>query len=746
MSGRRVHIFCGLFFMAIIAMNAVGFTMSEVMRRMGPPPLGEAITYSPVVVDRDGKLLRPFTTTDGYWRLPAKPEDVDRRFIAMLVAYEDKRFYSHHGVDPVAILRACWQLARHGHVVSGGSTLTMQVARLLEPRPDRTIGAKIAEMIRAVQLENRLSKDEILTLYLALAPYGGNLEGTRAASLAYFGKEPKRLSTAEAAMLVALPQAPESRRPDRAPVAARVARDRVLALLAGKNVINRDQAQAASLEGAPQGRKLFPILAAHVAERLARQGRAAPSQAIPSQAIPSQAIPSQVTQGQAIAGQSISGRAIAGQALTGQSNQHRDSSVETTTISRFLQEQLENLARERAGAIGGGVSVAIIAVDNATGEVRAHVGGVGYFDKARAGQIDLAEALRSPGSTLKPFIYGLAFEDGLAHPETLVDDRPARFGIYKPENFDDSFQGTVTMRRALQQSLNVPAVMLLNAVGPNRLIARMKNAGAEPALPADAAPGLAVGLGGAGVKLTDLATLYLALARGGEALPLIWRPQDRSTAAPPRRLFEKAAAWQVGDVLIGAPPPENAVAGKIAYKTGTSYGYRDAWAVGFDGANTVAVWVGRPDGAPVSDLVGRKSAAPILFDAFQRISEKRTPLAPPPSGVIFARTADLPPALQRFRPDSLPEIAAAGPGDAPLAISFPPEGARIDVSSSAPEARVALKAMGGAPTFTWLADGLPIVIGEPRREAAWERPGRGFARLSVIDSRGHTASVQIRVE
>lgn len=701
MTGRRVHLLCALLFTAIVAVNAGGFALSEALRRLGPVPLGESVTYSPLVVDRDGKLLRPFTTADGYWRLPAKPEEVDRRFLSMLIAYEDKRFYSHHGVDPVAMSRAAWQMLSRGRIISGGSTLTMQVARLLEPRPGRTFADKAAEMIRAVQIENRLSKEQILGLYLALAPYGGNLEGTRAASLAYFGKEPKRLSTAEAAMLVALPQAPETRRPDRAPATAKAARNRVLTLLTAKGILHPDQAKAAALEAAPEGRKPFPILAAHVAERLVRQALAAKQAPNP---------------------------------------------VETTTIARFLQEQLENLARERASALGGGVSVAIVAVDNASGEVRAHVGGVGYFDRARAGQMDLAESLRSPGSTLKPFIYGLAFEDGLAHPETLVDDRPARFGVYRPENFDDAFQGTVTIRLALQQSLNVPAVMLLNAIGPNRLIARMKNAGAEPSLPPDAVPGLAVGLGGAGVKLTDLATLYLALARDGEALPLIWRPQDRALAAPPHRLFEKAAAWQVGNVLIGAPPPENAVGGKIAYKTGTSYGYRDAWAVGFDGANTVAVWVGRPDGAPVSDLVGRKAAAPILFDAFQRIGEKRVALKPPPSGVLFARTSELPPALQRFRPGALPEVAAAGSGDAPLTISFPPEGARVEVTDGEPDATLSLKAMGGAPPFTWLADGLPIVIGEQRREAVWDKPGKGFARLSVIDARGHTASVRIRLD
>jgi penicillin-binding protein 1C len=529
-----------------------------------------------------------------------------------------------------------------------------------------------------------------------MAPYGGNLEGTRAASLAYFGKEPKRLSTAEAALLVALPQSPEVRRPDRAPKAARAARDRVLARLVADGAVGEDQAVAAKLEATPQGRKAFPVLAAHLSARLARA--------------------------------------------------EPDNTIEKTTISRYLQEQLESLAYDRALAIGGGVSVAIVAVDNASGEVIAHVGGIDYFDRTRAGQMDLAMALRSPGSTLKPFIYGLAFEDGLAQPETLIDDRPTRFGAYRPENFDETFQGTVTIRRALQQSLNVPAVMLLRSVGPNRLVSRLRNVGVVPELPPDATPGLAIGLGGAGVKLTDLATLYTALARGGESIPLIWRTQDRATAAAPRRLFERAAAWQVGDILIGAPPPENAAAGKIAFKTGTSYGYRDAWCVGFDGANTVAVWVGRPDGAAVADLVGRRSAAPILFDAFQRINDRRSPLASPPPGVVFARTSQLPPALQRFRPDGLPIASGAGAGDAPLTISFPPNGSRIDLAASGDAGLLALKAMGGSPPFTWLADGVPIVVAEERRQATWDGPTRGFARLSVIDAKGNTASAQIRLD
>jgi len=681
-----------VFFLAI---NAIGLPVSLMVGRLGPPPLGQRITYSTLVTDRNGELLRPFITRDGYWRLPATVEDVDPRYLAMLLAYEDQRFYAHRGVDPLALLRAAGQAIRNGHVISGGSTLTMQVARLLEPRPARSFGDKLAEMIRALQIERKLSKTEILNLYLALAPCGGNIEGIRAASLAYFGKEPKRLSAAEAALLVALPQSPETRRPDRRPAAAAAARNRVIARLASAGVINADQAEAAAGEAAPGGRRAFPMLAAHVAERLAGT---AP-----------------------------------------------DGTVERTTIMRPLQAALETLARDRARALGGNVAAAILAVDNASGEVRAHVGGTGYFDQARAGQLDLATALRSPGSALKPFIYGLAFEDGIVHPETLIDDRAIRYGAYAPENFDDAFHGTVTVRTALQQSLNVPALQVLDAVGPDRLAARLANAGVKLVLPPNAGPGLAVGLGGAGVRLTDLAALYVALARQGDSLPLVWRSQDRLTAAAPRRLLEPQAAWTVGDVLAGAPTPENAKGGQIAFKTGTSYGYRDAWAVGYDGATTIAVWVGRPDGSAVPGLVGRTAAAPILFEAFQRLGRHRTALPPPPAGTVIARTTELPAALQRFRPRRLPEIAAGAQGSAPLAIAFPPDGARIDVSGSGAPS-LALKANGGTAPFTWLIDGVPVLSGEPRRDSFWDGPGKGFARLSVIDARGQTATARIRIE
>jgi len=690
-----LRLYAGLLTLGLLA-NGIGFTATETLRRLGPVPLGKDLTFSTLVTDRDGKLLRPFITHDGYWRLPVTADDVDPRFLKMLIAYEDKRFYEHGGIDPQALMRAGWQALTSGHVVSGGSTLTMQVARLLEPRPQRRLMDKIAEMIRAVQIERRLSKRQILDLYLRLAPYGGNIEGTRAASLAYFGKEPKHLSTAEAALLVALPQAPETRRPDRKPKLAAEARNRVIVRLRNDGIINADQAEAAAIESAPKGRLAFPMLAAHVAERLAKS---AP-----------------------------------------------DGTVEQTTIARDLQASLETLARERALAIGSGVAAAIIVVDNDSGEVRAHVGGTGFFDMLRAGQMDLAQALRSPGSTLKPFIYGLAFEDGVVHPETLIDDRAIRYGAYAPENFDDSFHGTVTVRTALQQSLNVPALQILNTVGPDRLMARIGNAGVKLVLPKDAAaPGLAVGLGGAGVRLTELAALYLSLARGGDSKPLVWRLQDYDTAPKLRRLFEPNAAWMVSDVLKGAPAPTNALSGQIAFKTGTSYGYRDAWSVGYDGATTIAVWVGRPDGAAVSGITGRTAAAPILFEAFQRLGKARKPLPPAPPGTVIARTNELPAALQRFRPDSLPQIASVTTGEGPLSIAFPPDGARIDLSG-ADTASVSLKAYGGTPPFTWLVDGVPVAAHEFRRDTFWEEPGRGFARLSVIDAKGQTATARIRLE
>ncbi len=691
--GRRALRLFGLGALALTLGAVAGAALYA--RSLGPLDVSIAAKGSTIAVDRDGRLLRAFTTTDGRWRLPTTVADVDPKFFALLFAYEDRRFRGHHGVDALAMTRAAAQWLRAGHVVSGGSTITMQVARLLEPRDDRTLRAKARQVTRALELEARYSKDEILDFYLALAPYGGNLEGLRAASLAYFGKEPKRLSYAEAALLVALPQAPEARRPDRAPEAARRARDRVLDRAVAQGVLPPDEARAAKADGVPRARKQFPMLAPHATEN---------------------------------AFKAAAGRRVL-----------------RFTYDARLQAGLEALANEGAGRLGPKLSVAIVAIDNKSGEVRAHVGGAEYLSADRAGGVDLAMATRSPGSALKPFIYAMAFESGLAHPETVLEDRRAHFGLYAPQNFDLTYQGQVTARVALQQSLNIPAISLLNEIGPERFLARLRNAGAPIAMPDDSAPGLAIGIGGVGVRLIDLTRLYAGLARGGRVPDLVER-SDTPHASSDRRITEPVAAWYVFDVLRGAPPPANAVGGRIAFKTGTSYGYRDAFAVGFDRDTTIGVWVGRADNGAVPGLVGRAVAAPILFDAFARLGGEREPIRAP-RDVIFARTAQLPPPLRHLRKDAPKIVAATAVGS--LKIAYPPDGARIDLGldhGAAEETRLALKAQGGAPPFTWMINGAPVGAPDPRRQSQWRPDGAGFARVSVIDSRGASDSVMVRLE
>jgi len=684
---RRLRVAAALLATVAVTASAV---FAGWVHSLGPVPLGETIEFSTSVVDREGRLLRPYAASDGRWRLPATVKDVDPRYLDMLIAYEDKRFRAHHGVDPMAVGRAALQLVSHGRIVSGGSTITMQVARLLEPRTERTFGAKLRQAVRAIQLERVLGKDEILTLYLALAPYGGNLEGTRAASLAYFGKEPKKLTLGEAATLVAIPQSPEQRRPDRSPEIVQKARDRVLDRVAQASRLPPDEVILAKHEPSPHGRRQMPTLAPHAAD-------------------------------QAVA--VANGRRVI-----------------PLTIDAHVQRSLEDLARERARSLGPDMSVAIVAVDHASGEIVARVAGADYFDERRAGQVDLTQAVRSPGSTLKPFIYGLAFEDGIVHPETLIEDRPIRYGTYAPENFDLTFQGTVSVRKALQMSLNVPAVALLDAVHASRLTARLTDAGGKFVLPRGEVPGLAIGLGGVGVTLTDLTMLYAGLARGGNTVPLIER-RDALKAETPRRLIDPVAAWYVGNVLIGAPPPENGIFGRIAFKTGTSYGYRDAWSIGFDGKRTVGVWVGRPDGAPVPGLAGRTSAAPILFDAFARIGGVGTALPKAPKGAVMATNTRLPPPLQRFKPGAL----AGEKSDSAPRIVFPPNGARLE-RAEGPLAEMALKISGGVQPLTLLVNGVPQLSSAAQRTLFFTPDGPGFARLTIMDARGVADSVVVRIE
>jgi penicillin-binding protein 1C len=660
-----------------------------------PPSLDRSGRLSTLVLARDGSILRGFLSADGKWRLPTTVGDVDPLYRRMLIAAEDRRFESHFGVDPLAVFRAAGQWAAHGHVVSGASTLTMQAVRLLERRP-RTLGAKIVESAEALELERRLGKNDILSIYLTLAPFGGNLEGVRAASLAYFGKEPSHLTAAEAALLVAIPRSPERLRPDRHPDAARQARDAVLQRMAAAGIIS-DQAMAeAAAEQVPQLRAALPFHAQHLAKALRDESPRA--------------------------------------------------SILRTTIDPRLQAEVEALLRREVAPFDQQATLAAIVVDNRERKIIAYVGNADFLSGQRHGTIDMARATRSPGSALKPFIYAMAFDRLIIHPETILDDAPRHFGDYAPGDFDGRFLGEVSAREALQYSLNVPAVAVLDRLGPARFTAALAAAGIRLKLPQPTGePGLAVALGGDGISLVDLATLYVALSHDGAVVPL--QKQQGEAQGREMTIFGPVAAWYVNDILRNAPPPPGTLPAdlsrtrSLAFKTGTSYGFRDAWAVGYDSDVTIAVWAGRPDGTPMPGISGRTTAAPVLFkiaDLLGPPAAKSGPKPPPPGALVVARR-NLPLALQRLDPGP---AERAGRDLGGPKIVYPPDGSTVEWHGE----EVPLEAAGGSGTLRWLADGKPLPQGEPRRELFWTPAGIGFAQLTVIDSAGRSAHATVRLQ
>ncbi|MCP4206517.1 MAG: penicillin-binding protein 1C [Shimia sp.] len=638
------------------------------------------------VVDREGKLLRAYTVDDGLWRMGTGLEAVDPGYIDMLVAYEDRRFWTHAGVDPWAVLRATWQALWNGEVVSGGSTLTMQVARLLEDSGTGAWQGKLRQVRVALALEKTLSKDEILAIYLVHAPFGGNLEGVRAATLAWFGKEPHRLTPAQSALLVALPQSPNGRRPDRHPQVATEARERVLQRAVIEGVLTKESALAALMTPVPNQRRGFPSIAPHMADR-----------------------------------------AVA---------QRPEAVVHQVTLSRDLQISLEGLAAKALRGLEDRVSIAMVVVDHHSGEILASVGSAGFSGgDHRQGFVDMTQAKRSPGSTLKPLVYGLSFDQGLVHPETLISDTPIRFGTYAPQNFDGRFRGELRVREALAQSLNLPVVLLTDEIGPANLMAAMSKAGTAPDVPGGVA-GLAVALGGVGLSLEELVQLYAVIPQGGLAQGLHWRIGEKIKQR--QRVISRSAAWHLGDILSGIAPPKGAPRNGLAYKTGTSYGHRDTWAIGFDGQHVAGVWIGRPDGTPVPGAFGAEVAAPVLFDVFQRIAPELTPLSPPPPETLIVSTGQLPEPLRKFRGRN---ALFEKPEDA-LAVAFPPDGATLEGGNS----EVILKVKNGALPFTVLANGAPVVEQSRMREMVVPLVGKGSATVTVIDAKGASDRVTIWVD
>ena len=749
--------------------------------RIWPLPLPQD-DLARVVLAEDGTPLWRFADANGVWRYPVHTSEVSPYYLDALLTYEDRWFYQHPGVNPLALVRATWQNLSGARVVSGGSTLSMQVARLLDPH-SRTLHGKLRQLWRTAQLEWHLSKDEILNLYLNRAPFGGTLQGVAAASWAYLGKSPSQLTHAEAALLAVLPQAPSRLRPDRHPQRAQEARDKVLRRLAEFQVWPQSAVDEALEEPLLLAPRLEPSLAPLLARRL---------------------------------------------------NRPDSPPLIRTTLDATLQRRLEDLLLGWRARLPEHTSAAILVVEEESMAVRAYLGSVDINDTKRFGHVDMISALRSPGSTLKPFLYGMALDDGLIHSESLLQDVPRRYGDYRPGNFSMGFTGAVPASTALSSSLNLPAVQLLEAYGPKRFAAQMRIGGVPLALPALAEPNLALILGGAGSRLEDLVSGYSALARDGKSATLRLQPDD---ALRERPLLSPGAAWIVRRILSGQARPDRDPRAELvqrpvlAWKTGTSYGFRDAWAIGVGPRYLIGVWIGRPDGTPVPGQFGLASAAPLMLQVHDVLTNRDSqrgisvPVKPVPANIgvaaicwplgqpmsrsdpncrrqRFAWTLDntTPPTLQALdqplsvglmesiwvntkglRVDAhcpgatsksialwpaplepwLPRVerreARIPPADpdcpppalaasSPLSIVGVREGDQLRLPAASQQAlRLNISALGGSGRRWWFLNGAPLgdSANQDSINASFERLGR--YQLSVLDEAGQTARLEFSV-
>ena len=546
--------------------------------RLVPLPQRLNIRGSRVVAYADGKPMCVYLSADEKWLIPVDIKDVDPHYIAALIRFEDKRFYRHIGVDPIALIRAFFQNMKARRVVSGASTVTMQLVRILEPRP-RTIRSKIIEMFRAIQLECRFSKREILEHYLQFLPFGTNLEGVEAASLAYFGHRSKDLSPFEIAYLLSVPQDPPGRYPS--PGNAK----KMPAVLAGisdrlreNGIFSDDEAAEVKRTQPPDLLKPFPRDAMHVAQYL-------------SSRYPDMWIQSTIRQ---------DAQAIAVNALD------------------TYRREFESMGIYNAAAV---------VLDEETSKVVAAVGNFDFWDTAHQGQVIGFMAPRSPGSAMKPFIYALAINKGIALPDYLVADIPVRYSGYEPINYDRKFRGLIRLEEALSYSLNIPFVNLLHQVGLPDYLEFLHQAGLTTLVDVPGYYGLSIAIGACEVRPAELANMYAMLGRNGKFMELVWKEDYKP--APPKQLLAPGAAYLTRQTLrIRDRPdfPERRAAVPLApeifWKTGTSGYHRDAWSLGGTSRYIAGVWAGNFDGTPSRYLVGAETAAPILFDILEGLSHE----------------------------------------------------------------------------------------------------------------------------
>ncbi len=556
-----------------------------------PPQLpGQQGDFATVVLDQDGVPMRAFADNKGIWRYQVTLDQVSPLYIEALLHYEDRYFYQHPGVNPFSIVRATWQWFSSGRVISGGSTLSMQVARILHPH-QRTLWGKSKQMLRALQLEWHLSKQQILELYLNYAPFGGTIEGVQAASLQYLNKPASALRHSEAALLTVLPQAPTKLRPDRHPDRARQYRDKVLQRLLANQVWPEAVVQSALQEQVA----VWPLRNAVVAPILARNLH----------------------------------------------QQYSKQRVIHTTIDRNLQSVFADVIKRYTAPLGVEISAAALLVDNHSLEVKAYVGSADFMNQRRAGYVDMVKAIRSPGSTLKPFLFALALDKQLIHSESLMADVPRYASGYRPGNFSGGFSGPVAISEALQRSLNLPFVQLIEAYGAQDFANALSHVGARLKVPGGKASP-AIMLGGTGTSLESLVTLYSGLANRGTVSPL--RYLKNQPAAGSRVLLSPEAAWITWDVLRKIEKPfshrqtlSNARLPEFAWKTGTSWDFRDVWAIGTNRNYTLGVWLGRPDGKPMQKTSGRILAGPLLFNLLALLEHPDEGAIAKPDGVTLQK-------------------------------------------------------------------------------------------------------------
>lgn len=568
---RRMILAVLVILLVVVALDRI-FALPQ--EKLNPPS-------STLLLDMDGNLLRAFLAPDEMWRLRVESDEISPLLKKATLAYEDRHFRYHPGVNPISIARAAVANIRAGKVVQGGSTITMQVARLIEPK-ERTVAGKLIEVWRALQLEAHYSKDEILTCYFNLAPYGGNLVGVGAASRVYFNKPPDKLSPGEAALLAAIPNSPNRNRPDVATSLATQSRDKVLKLMRRRGVIDDDVLAQATKEPVPERRFDLPFEAPHLAEYL-------------------------------------------------RSRYQRSERIEST-IDRSLQNLAEMKLKEQLKPLSGrGISNgAVVVIDNRNQAVRALVGSQEFFESASNGQVNGAMALRSPGSALKPFVYTLAIGNGLVSPRSLLFDVPVDYSGYRPVNYDEQFNGAVTVEDALIRSLNVPAVNMTAKLGGETFYEALKQGGINSLNKSWAKYGLPLALGGCEVSLLELTNLYATLANGGRYRP--YRLLDTEDEPEGKAIFDESAAFIVTEILSQLRRPElptvwDAAVNmpKVAWKTGTSLGKRDAWSIGYTPTYTVGVWVGNFNGKGNPSIVGAEVAAPILFSMFEALAVQDEP-------------------------------------------------------------------------------------------------------------------------